>query len=149
MAATEDFETITVRIPARLKQLVEQTAEARSLSLTALVREALEEVLRPSGRVYQQPGLSSAFDEFVAKAADGPVLILVIDERTGHRSFFHGSIDHDLTNTSLIAIKRFNEAPWIIPRRDVVAWFEGEAPARVRALALTLERQGWARRSAA
>src|SRR5262245_31188051 len=149
MTTKDDFETITVRIPKPLKELMERTARARSVTVTALIRETMQEALRPVGRIYQQPGLSAAFDDFIRNAAQAPVLSLVTEERSGHRYFFHGPIQRNLTNASLVAIERFNEAPWIIPRRDVVAWFEGNVPALLKDLALTLERQGWARRSAA
>jgi len=130
--------------------------------VTNLVREALQENLSPAGRMYQPPGLSEKFDQFLEKslemsrerrrltrAVNDPqvdVILLVEDEGTGHRYFFAGVFVEAFCKGSLVAIARPGRPPWIIPRRDVVAWYEGD---QGRELATALARQGWAERSAA
>lgn len=141
-------ETLTIRIPKGLKELVEEAAKSRGTTVTAVVRQALQETLSPPGRMYQHPGLSASFEDFLKHAGARPIVVLVIDERSGQRYFFSGTVDHSLTNESLLAIKRRHDTPWIIPRRDVVAWFDG-VPGALSELTLSLARQGWADRSAA
>jgi hypothetical protein len=68
------------------------------------------------------------------------VLILVESPR-GSRHFFDGAIDHNFTNESIVAISRRGEKPLIIPRRDVVGWFDQVALHHKMAMALT--RSGW------
>lgn len=151
--ATERIDTLTIRLPHKLKSKVEATAQARATTVTGIVRQALQETLQPPGRLYQHPGYSPAFDDFVrdALATDRPVLVLVSDDRSGHRYFFEGHLDRALTNDSLVAVgardaRKAFEPPWIIPRRDVVAWFSGDRTS-LNGLAMALSRQGWAARS--
>src|SRR5262245_55958742 len=114
MAAADHMETLTIRIPKALKEMVEEKAKARSMTATAIVRQALQDALKPVGRMYQHPGLSAAFDEFLAHAGAKPILVLVIDDPSGHRYYFSGAVDRNLTNQSLLAIKRRSDTPWII-----------------------------------
>src|SRR5580704_3512553 len=160
--ATDDKETLTIRLPKGLKELVDRAAQFRETTVTNLVREALQENLSPAGRMYQPPGLSEKFDQFLEKslemsrerrrltrAVNDPqvdVILLVEDEGTGHRYFFAGVFVEAFCKGSLVAIARPGRPPWIIPRRDVVAWYEGD---QGRELATALARQGWAERSAA
>lgn len=144
----DDTDTLTIRIPRGLKTMAEEAARARAVTVTALIREALQDALRPVGRTYQHPGLSPSFDGFIKGVADRRVLILVADERSGHRYFFSGVVDPLLSNESLVALRRKHDTPWIIPRRDIVAWFDA-APDVLQTLTLSLSRQGWADRTAA
>jgi hypothetical protein len=144
--ADEPTDTLTVRIPRALKALVEETAKARGMTVTGVVRQALQETVTPAGRLYQHPGLTDTFDKFLQEARSKRVMILVIDERSGNRYFFEGTVDRDLTNESIIAISRkHSRSPWIIPRRDVVAWVED--PAVMNQVAMSLTQQGWQARS--
>jgi hypothetical protein len=144
--AENESETLTIRIPKGLKGRVEKEAKARSMTITGVVRQALQDALRPIARTYQHPGLSAAFDDFLKNVSAQPILVLVMDERSGQRYFFCGSVARSLTNESILAIKRKHDAPWIIPRRDIVAWFGG-ARGDLDELSLSLARQGWADRS--
>lgn len=153
--ATDDKETLTIRLPRGLKELLDKAARDRETTVTSIVRQALEETLSPAGRVYQQPGFTSAFDEFFERAKTKPVILLVADEDTGRRYCLHGRLLPDFQNKSLVALGRLqsplgapSQTPWIVPRRDVVAWFDG-SPEELRQLAVSLARQGWAERSAA
>ncbi len=150
----QSVETLTIRLPRKLKSQVEKSARARGRTVTGEVVQALRAILEPAGRVYQLPGFTPVFGAFLdgAVARDTPVVVLVADERTGHRSFFEGRVDAKLTNESIVAIggrdaRRAFEPPWIIPRRDVVAWYGGDG-ASLNGLAMTLARQGWAARNA-
>lgn len=147
MAADDVKETLTVRLPKGLKDLVDKAAEDRETTVTSLVREALQETLHPTGRMYEHPGFSKKFDEFYKDrlARSKRVILLVADEGTGRRYFCSGVFVADFCNESLVAIAAPG-SPWIIPRRDVVAWYEGDMQ---QALAAALARQGWAPRSAA
>jgi len=152
--ATDDKETLTIRLPKGLKDLVDKAAQHRDVTVTSIVRHALEETLSPAGRMYQQPGFTAAFDAFLEKAVLKPVILLVADEDTGRRYFLSGRILPEPRNQSLVALGRVQssfgaqDSPWIVPRRDVVAWFDGK-PEELRQLAVSLARQGWAERSAA
>lgn len=144
--ADEATDTLTIRIPRGLKALVEEAAKARGMTVTGVVRQALQETIIPAGRLYQHPGLSEAFEKFLEDARGKRVMLLVIDERSGMRYFFEGTVDRDLTNESIVAISRKHaRSPWIIPRRDVVAWVED--PAVINRVALSLTQQGWQARS--
>jgi hypothetical protein len=165
--ATDDKETLTIRLPKGLKELVDRAAQDRETTVTNLVREALEKDLAPTGRMYQHPGLSERFDQFLEqklavsrevrqdkgvawqRVDSDPredVILLVEDEGTRHRYFFAGRFVEEFCKGSLVAIAKPGRSPWIIPRRDVVAWCEGDEG---RELATALARQGWAERSAA
>jgi len=116
------------------------------MTVTGVVRQALQETITPAGRLYQHPGLSEAFEKFLEDAGSKRVMLLVIDERSGLRYFFEGTLDRDLTNESIVAISRKHaRSPWIIPRRDVVAWVED--PAVINRVAASLTQQGWQARS--
>jgi uncharacterized protein (DUF1778 family) len=142
----EATETLTIRIPRALKALVEEAAKARGMTVTGVVRQALQETITPAGRLYQHPGMSEAFEKFLDDARGKRVMLLVIDERSGLRYFFEGAVDRDLTNESIVAISRKHaRSPWIIPRRDVVAWVED--PAVINQVAISLTQQGWQARS--
>lgn len=144
--ADEATDTLTIRIPHALKVLVEEAAKARGMTVTGVVRQALQETITPAGRVYQHPGLSEAFEKFLEDVRSKRVMLLVIDERSGLRYFFEGTVDRELTNESIVAISRKqSRTPWIIPRRDVVAWVED--PAVINRVAMSLTQQGWQARS--
>jgi predicted transcriptional regulator len=145
MQSRDEVETLTIRLPKVLKESVEELARSRSTTVTGIVKQALQESLQPPGRIYQQPGLTSALDEFLVKHGRGRVILLVVDDKSGERYFFEGRPDLNLTNESLVAIGRRNRTSWIIPRRDVVAWFAGVAGEQNQ-LAVSLMRQGWASR---
>jgi predicted transcriptional regulator len=147
--ATEDKETLTIRLPKGLKELVDKAAEDRETTVTSIVREALQESLSPAGRMYQQPGFTAAFDEFLEKAAMKRVILLVADASTGRRYVLSGTLLSQPRNESLVALGGFgHHGGWIVPRIDVVAWFDGD-PAKLRDLTVWLARQGWAERSVA
>lgn len=152
--AADDKETLTIRVPKGLKGLVDKAAQDRETTVTSLVRQALEESLSPAGRIYQQPGFTPAFDDFIERAMSKPVILLVADEDTGRRYFLWGRLLAEPLNRSLIALGALRASsespplPWIVPRRDVVAWFDGTLE-ELRHLAVSLARQGWAERSAA
>lgn len=151
--AADDKETLTIRLPKGLKELLDKTAEHRETTVTSIVREALQRSLQPAARMYQQPGFTPAFDDFLKRAVTKPVLLLVADEDTGRRYFLAGRLLPEPRNESLVALgdlKSSLAAPscWIVPRRDVVAWFDGTVE-ELRSVAVSLARQGWAERSAA
>lgn len=151
--ATDDKETLTIRLPKGLKELVEQAAQSRETTVTSIVREALQENLSPAGRMYQQPGFIPAFDEFLKRGVTKPVILLVADEDTGRRYFLAGRLLPEPRNESLVALGDLQssfgaQAARIIPRRDIVAWFDGSLE-ELRHVAISLARQGWAERSAA
>ena len=145
-------ETLTIRMPRTLKKSVEILARGRAMTMTGMVREALEDSLRSTAQPVraENPGLTPAFDHFVAhlrkQKRPCPVIFLVADSRE-RRYFFEGFVDFDLTNETLLAMQRRKGATsWIIPRRDVVGWHQGEARNHEK-LALALQEQGWAGRS--
>lgn len=152
--ATDDKETLTIRLPKGLKELVDKAAKNRETTVTSMVRQALEEKLSPAGRMYQQPGFTPAFDAFLDKAVTKPVILLVADEDTGRRYYLSGRLLPEPRNQSLVALGSLRSsigtppASFVVPRRDVVAWFDG-SPEQLRDLAVSLEAQGWAGRSAA
>jgi uncharacterized protein (DUF1778 family) len=148
MAADDPKETLTIRLPKGLKELVDRAAQDRETTVTNLVRTALQETLHPVGRTYQQPGFSKEFGDFLDKtiAESKRVVLLVADEDSRRRYFVSGVFVAAFCNESLVAVGTGQAPSWIIPRRDVVAWYEG---ALHRELATELARRGWAERSAA
>ena len=122
--------------------------------MTSIVRQALEEKLSPAGRMYQQPGFTPAFDAFLDKAVTKPVILLVADEDTGRRYHLWGRLLPEPRNQSLVALGGLRSSigtppvSMVVPRRDVVAWFDGTSE-DLRQLAVSLDAQGWAGRSAA
>ena len=147
-AAVSGTETLTIRLPKTLKATLDEAARTRAMTVTALVRQTLEQSLMPVSRTYQHPGLAPEFGAFLELAGrkQRPIIVLVLDDKSGQRFFFQGSIEPGFTNPSMLAIKQRGGLPWIIPRRDVVAWFAGDS-ADLDELAVSLTHQGWAARS--
>jgi hypothetical protein len=143
---SEQTETITFRIPSSLKTLLEQYAQQNGPSLTTVVREAIQMHIAPTNRrLYVPPAFLPHFDAFVDALSNSRshVTILVVNDRSGDRVFFEGPIDGNFTNGSIVAIGRRNgQGPWILPRKDVVGWFQG-LPSEANSLANALTRQGW------
>jgi hypothetical protein len=143
MAPTEDFETITVRLPAELKTVVEQTAGARGVSVTTFMRQALQDSVAPRARMFERPGFSEKFDAFLKPLRRQSVLILVTPDDGRNRAFFEGPIDPNLTNESLVAVCGKGDQRFILPRADVVGWFGAESGGVVQKMAMALMKQGW------
>lgn len=144
MTPSDEFETITVRVPKALKSTVEQFLEARGTSLTALVRDALQETVAPTRRMYELPGLTKAFSDFCEEAQRFPVMVLVTNDHDGRRTFFEGRIDRNQSNESLLTLQDVRDGVWVIPKKDIVGWFLGNVPASTNKLAMNLRRLGWA-----
>jgi hypothetical protein len=141
----DETETLTFRLPSALKALVEQFAEGRGTTVTAVVRDALQDFIAPpQQRVYELPGFSPKLDELVSDARPGPkpMMILVVIDRDPRKMFFEGELDRNLTNETVLALKRKGKTPWIILRRDIAAWFDGAA-ASMNQLAIALTGLGW------
>jgi hypothetical protein len=132
---------ITIRIPEELKDTVDAYATARGLSQAAAVRLALQHFVAPrTERVYELPGMSSAFTAFLEDPANEWALLLV---DTGARRFqVEGRVQRMLVNESVVSlIIRGDSRPTAFLRRDVVAWFPGDD--RSNQLAMSLLRHGW------
>ena len=137
-----DFETVTYRVPAHLKVAFQTYADSRGMTLTAAIRDAMETFLAPRGRIYQAPGLSTAFDDFMReRRGASAVTLLVVSDRTGERLYFEGQPVLESLSPTLAAVQRkerLTKAPWIILRKEIVAWHEQSDK-----LALSLNQQGW------
>jgi hypothetical protein len=122
-------ETITVRIPKDLKATFETACEARGITLTAGVRLALQDFVAPSTRVFELPGLSGAFQDFLRsdelRGRKGRALLLVIDEG-GHRAVYYGTIDFNLVEGGVVGIRTKGAQPWILLKKNVVGWFSAD-----------------------
>ena len=82
--------------------------------------------------------LSSAFDAFIRKVANKEIVLLISDGR--NRYFLVGRLG-DLYDKSLVVVERQNDAPWIVPRHNIVAWYRSERGYQELLEALT--KQGW------
>jgi hypothetical protein len=144
--------TITVRVPGALKEAVEAVVLARGMTLSGLVRRALEEFLEPPQRVSELPGLSRAFDEFLrSKELEdrrGRALLLVVDDG-GHRALYPGYVDFNVINGSLVAIRVVREGgqmvdpAWVLLRKNIVAWYSGAENFFAGELVKVLIERGW------
>jgi predicted transcriptional regulator len=149
MTLKDDTETLTFRLPTALKSAVERFADSRGDTVTAVVRDALLQCIAPvDRRLYQLPGFSSNLDALLADAQRGAkrLMILVTREREPNRLYFEGVVDPNFTNASLVAIRRQGDTPWIIPRCDIVGWYDGPV-AMQKKLGIALNRLGWAGRT--
>lgn len=130
---------ITVRVPEELKEALNSYAATRGQSLAAVVRDALSALIAPAAeRPYELPGLSRAFNEFLASKQFALLLV------SSGRERFHveGRLDLDLTNESLVSLfLRGDDHSTTFLRRDVVGWFEGDD--RANRLAMRFSRFGW------
>jgi hypothetical protein len=151
--AQQDEATITVRIPGALKQAVEAVGGARGMTLSGIVRRALEDFLEPSQRVSELPGLSRSFDEFLQsqelRNRQGKALLLVVDDG-GHRAVYTGFIDTRTLNGltgSLVLITADDRdphvAPWVLLRKNIVGWYSERQAGFGDDLVGALVERGW------
>lgn len=145
----EDIETITIRVPSSLKDTVEETAGSRGVTLTTFVRQALQDAIAPRGRIFERPGLTEKFDDFIKETRMEPVVVLVASDSGRDRFFVEGKIDKNFTGEAVVTIAGKGDQRWVLPRADVVAWFKPETAALLNKMAMALTRQGWTARSAA
>jgi hypothetical protein len=134
---------ITIRIPEDLKRSVDACSDALGLSQADVVRQALQRFIEPRPeRVYELPGMSAAFTEFLK--VNGWVLLLV--DAGPARFQVEGQVQRQLTNASIVALVvrgAERERPTAFLRRDVVAWYPGDE--RADQLAPSLLERGWER----
>ena len=133
--------TITVRSPEALKCAVDAACELRGMTLTGFVRSALQDVLTPPARVYELPGLSHQFSDFLSAVGTQQVLLLVVDPQ-GHRQLVSGHPQPDYSNESLVSIVTSSMKTVPVLRRDVAGWYCGES-SKIAALVQTLSVFGW------
>jgi hypothetical protein len=135
--------TITVRIPQDLKDAVDAACKIDGMTLSGFVRNALQDKLAPSARVYELPGLSQQAAQFFASLQMGAEILLLLVDRQGRRFYAHGNYLSQFSSDTLIIyapIGRRESAPAL--RRDVVAWFTG-TNSSIMGLIQTLARAGW------
>lgn len=133
--------TITVNLPVSLKAVVEAFLDQHSMTLTGMVRGALQEAITPHLGPQDLPGFRA---ELTAALKRERVLLLLAADSSGNRFYVEGVIDHALTNDSLVTLWSQAGDPTsrvVILRRDVIAWFEGGA--RSTALCAALRQRGW------
>jgi hypothetical protein len=135
--------TITVRLPSSLKTAVEDYSLPRGMTLAGIVRRALEDFLVPPQKVYELPGFSKEFNDFLEnkdlKTRNGTALLLVEDG--GNRSLYRGHIDFNLSASSLVALRVGPGAsPWILLRKHIAGWHTGPDQEK---LIQTLVDRGW------
>ena len=148
-----DDTTITVRLPAHLKGAVDALCGSRGMTLTGLVRRSLEEFVVPSPRVFELPGFTKAFDEFLTSKdlqdRRGRALLLVVDDG-GHRAMYPGYIDFNLISGGIVGINLVRQGgqridpPLIIMRKNIAGWYSAAHDFFNGALVETLHRMGWA-----
>lgn len=148
MALPEESETLTIRLPKGLKGLVEQTARLRSTTVTAVVRESLQNAFMPVALV-QTPGLTKSFQEFIEEnnRLGRPTVLILVKDLKGNRYCFEGQINNNMTNPSVVTIaSRSSDTEWVVPRHEVVGWFGGGNVeiAMLQKMAMTLQQNGWA-----
>jgi hypothetical protein len=133
---------ITVRIPSTLKDAVDAHCASRGVTLTRVVRDALEGLVAPSPeRVFELPGMSDAFTKFIREHSNQRRVLLLVASTQG-RAHVEGKIDGNLSNESMVTLNPPGRRGLIpLLRRDVVGWFEaGDASDE---LTRVLDRSGW------
>src|SRR5258708_4986831 len=94
--------TITVRIPQNLKDTVEAACEIEGMTLSGFVRNALQDKLAPSTRVYELPGLSQQAGLFFAGLHQGAEILLLLVDRQGRRFYAHGHYLPQFSSDTLV-----------------------------------------------
>ncbi len=143
--------TLTIRIPDDVKKLLDKAAADADQSLTDYVVRAIKLRIDAGcprcGRdgnatAMQSPGMSEAFTKFMANAnVRGKRVLILVESPRGGRHFFDGAITMNFSNESVVAISRRGDRPLIIPRRDVVGWYD--QPALHNKMAMALTHSGW------
>ena len=117
------------------------------MTLAGIVRRALEDFLVPPAKVYELPGFSKSFDDFLEskelKRNNGMALLLVEDG--GNRALYRGYIDFNLTVGGLIVLRVAHPggATWVLLRKHIVGWFTGPGDFFQGDLVRTLIDRGW------
>jgi hypothetical protein len=148
-------ETITVKLPAGLKDAVEVFMRSRGMTLSGVVRRALEDLVTPAQRVSELPGLSKAFAEFLESKeflGYGRRALLLVVDAGGHQAMYPGYIDLNYSNGSIVAIKVVapgggagQDPPWLLLRKDIVAWYTGPENFFAGEVVKLLMERGWMR----
>jgi len=142
--STDQTVPITFRLPAHVKEAASAYSEMHDMSLNALAVEAIKEYVAPQQRTYELVGLSARFDAFLESNDGNRKVILLVATSNGARLIFEGSIELNITdasNGSMVALRRRGDTPWMIPRRDVVGWFD--ARGAHNSIVTALQRDGW------
>jgi len=141
----ERVETVSFRIPGPLKDALDAAAQMRGDTATTVLKAALHEHLggeRP--RVYELPGFTQRFDDFLAgleKQKGMQAILLMVAGRDGRGYVYDGIVDLNLTGSTVVAVKQKNQT-YVIPKAYVVGW-EGGSAALVNRLAIALASSGW------
>jgi len=139
--------TITVRLPSSLKTAVEDYALPRGMTLAGIVRRALEDFLVPPQRVYELPGFSKEFDEFLESKdlsnRKGASLLLVEDG--GNKALYRGYIDFNSSIAGLVVLRVEGPGgtPWVLLRKHIVGWYSGPGNFFDGEIVRTLVSRGW------
>lgn len=140
----EKLKQVTYRIPGGLSDAIERAAEARHISVSQLVREALEEAVNPKGRKFEYPGLTTQFQEFLEeRAPKGKApkhMILLVEDFRGQRVFYDGIL-HDKAGSLIVLATTPNLVP--IPCHYIQAWYPLDDLGKLPTMALMFAQEGW------
>jgi hypothetical protein len=147
MKKADEETTITIRLPASLKKAIEDYALPRGTTLAGSVRRALEDFLVPPQRVFELPGLSKKFDEFLEtqERKKGNEMVLLLVEDGGNRALYQGYVDFNLSTSGLVVLRARGPggAPWFLLRKHIVGWYTGDGGSFEGEVGQELIRRGW------
>ena len=140
--------TITVRLPSSLKTAVEDYSLPRGMTLAGMVRRALEDFLVPPQRVYELPGFSKEFNNFLESKDLGKrngMALLLVEDGGGNKALYRGYIDFNLSVAGLVVLRVEGPggAPWVLPRKHIAGWYSGPGNFFQGEIAQTLISRGW------
>ena len=148
MTKADEETTITVRLPSSLKSAVEEYSLPRGMTLAGIVRRALEDFLVPPQRVYELPGFSKEFNDFLEskdlRSRKGMALLLVEDSG-GNKALYRGYIDFKLSVAGLVVlgVEGPGGAPWVLLWKHIVGWYSGPDYFFDGEVVQTLISRGW------
>lgn len=87
--------SITVRIPVALKAVVDAFLDQHSMTLTGMVRSALQEAITPHLGPQELPGFRAELTDALKRER---VLLLLAADSSGNRFYVEGVIDHASTS---------------------------------------------------
>jgi hypothetical protein len=120
-------EPLNLNIPAELKAAMGGLCKERGITMTAFVRQALVEKLYPAQRVFQAPGFTQQFDDFLRERLQEqlPRVLIFVRDDGGNRAMYHGFLDKQKTGGGVVAVRlQMGSGLRFIARGNVVNWFD-------------------------
>jgi len=135
-----DRVALTMRMPKGMKRALENLAETKGETMTALLRQGLDGLVHgTSGRLMALPGFVPQFNTFIEENAGRIVLLLVESSFKTNgasgtlRLVYAGIVDTARTNGSIVTLNlqcRSDAEPYgtkVVLRAEIAAFFAGRS----------------------